>query len=101
AIEAFPDLAASEALELLGRAPDPNAAARLSRSKITAALTRARRRDIEAKTEALQAILRTPALHLPAVVQAAYGSIVTSQVRLIAATITNIAELEAVVAEGF
>jgi transposase len=101
ALEAFPDLSASDALELLARAPDPAAAARLSRSKITAALTRARRREVETKAEALQAVLRAPALRQPAVVQAAYASIVSSHVRLIAATITNIAELEAVVAEGF
>ena len=40
ALEAFPDLMAPEALELLERAPDPARATRLSRSKITAALTR-------------------------------------------------------------
>src|SRR3954463_5036233 len=44
ALEAFPDLMAAEALELLERAPDPARAARLSRSKITAALIRAHRR---------------------------------------------------------
>ena len=44
ALEAFPDLLAPEALELLERAPDPARAARLSRSKITAALIRAHRR---------------------------------------------------------
>ncbi len=49
AIEAFPDLMAPEALELLGRAPDPARAARLSRAKITAALVRAHRRDPEPK----------------------------------------------------
>jgi transposase len=101
ALEAFGDLAAPDALELLARAPDPAAAARLSRAKITAALNRARRREVEAKAEALQAILRAPALRQPAVVESAYASIVASHVRLIAATITNIAELEAVVAEGF
>ncbi len=101
ALEAFDDLTAPDALELLGRAPDPAAAARLSRAKITAALNRARRRDVDLKAEALQAVLRAPALRQPAVVESAYASIVASQVRLIGATITNIAELEAVVAEGF
>src|SRR3954467_13105070 len=52
ALEAFPELTAPEALELLERAPDPARAARLSKSKITAALSRAHRRDPEAKAEA-------------------------------------------------
>jgi transposase len=47
ALEAFPELMAPDALELLERAPDPGRAARLSRSKITGALSRAHRRDSE------------------------------------------------------
>jgi transposase len=62
AIEAFPDLMATEALELLEGAPDPARAARLSKSKITAALSRAHRRDPAARAEAVQAVLRAPAL---------------------------------------
>jgi transposase len=46
ALEAFEDLAAPDALELLGKAPDPARAAKLSRAQISAALKRARRRDI-------------------------------------------------------
>lgn len=52
ALVAFDDLAARDALELLGRAPDPQAAARLSRAQIAAALRRARRRDVDVKTTA-------------------------------------------------
>jgi transposase len=101
AIEAFPDLTAPEALELLERAPDPARAARLSRSKITAALTRARRRDPEAKAAAIQAALRAPALRQDPVIEAAYAVIVASAVRLIAQLNNQITELQAVVAEGF
>ena len=101
ALEAFPDLLASEALELLERAPDPARAARLSRSKITAALIRAHRRDPEAKAEAIQAVLRGPALRQDPAIEAAYAVIVASAVRLIAQLTTQIAELQAVVAEGF
>jgi Transposase len=54
ALEAFPDLTAPDALELLAAAPDPDRAARLSRSKIAAALRRARRRDVEAKAVEVQ-----------------------------------------------
>jgi hypothetical protein len=101
ALQAFPELNTSEALELLERAPDPARAARLSRSKITAALTRAHRRDPEAKAEAIQAALRAPALRQGPEIETAYAVIVVSAVRLIASLNTQIAELQAVVAEGF
>jgi transposase len=101
ALEAFPDLLAPEALELLERAPDPGRAARLSRSKITAALARAHRREPQAKAEVIQDALRAPAVRQPPQVEAAYGFIVASAVRLIAQLNTQIAELQAVVAEGF
>ena len=101
ALEAFPELTAPDALQLLGRAPDPARAARLSRSKITAALTRAHRRDPEAKAEAIQAALRAPALRQAAEIEAAYAVIVASAVRLIASLNTQIDQLQAVVAEGF
>src|SRR4051794_12922755 len=101
ALEAFPDLLAPEALELLERAPDPARAARLSRSKITAALIRAHRRDPETKAEAIQALLRAPALRQDPAIEAAYAVIVAGAVRLIAQLNTQIVELQAVVAEGF
>jgi transposase len=46
AVEAFADLDAPDALELLAKAPDPASAARLTLAQISAALKRARRRDI-------------------------------------------------------
>jgi transposase len=49
ALAAFEDLDAPDALELLGKAPDPAKAARLTRAQISAALKRARRRDIPGK----------------------------------------------------
>jgi transposase len=101
ALEAFPDLLAREALELLERAPDPARAARLSRSKITAALIRARRREPEARAEQIQQVLRAPALRQAPEIEAAYAVIVASAVRLIAQLNVQIAELQAVVAEGF
>jgi transposase len=101
ALEAFPELNTSEALELLERAPDPARAARLSRSKITAALIRGHRRDPEAKAETMQAVLRAPALRQAPEIEAAYAVIVSSAVRLIASLNTQITELQAVVAEGF
>jgi hypothetical protein len=101
ALAAFPDLLAPEALELLERAPDPARAARLSRSKITAALIRARRRDPEGKAEQIQQVLRAPALRQASEIEAAYAVIVASAVRLVSQLTSQIAELQAVVAEGF
>ena len=76
ALEAFDDLTAPDALELLGQGPGPAAAARLTRSQITAALRRARRRDVEAKAEQIQAALRAEQLTQPPAVVAAYAATV-------------------------
>ena len=101
ALHAFDELTAPDALELLGRAPDPDRAARLSRSQIAAALRRANRRDVDAKATDLQQRLRTAQLRQPGPVQTAYAAIVTTQVRLIAALNTEIDQLGQVVAEHF
>ena len=74
AVEAFEDLDAADTLELLGKAPDPAAAARLSLSQIRAALTRARRRDADAKAARIQGVLRAEHLGQPAVVAGAYAA---------------------------
>jgi len=95
------DLTDPDALELLGRAPDPDRAGWLSRPAITAALNRGRRRDVDAKAEKIQTVLRAPELRQPEPVQRAYAAIVVAQARLIAALSAQIAELQAVVAEGF
>jgi transposase len=101
ALQAFPDLDAPDALELLGQAPDPGRAAALSRAKITAALSRANRRGAAAKAQQLQAMLRAPQLQQPPPVQSAYAAIVSSQVALIRALNTQIGELGEVVAAHF
>ena len=74
ALEAFEDLDAPDTLELLAKAPDPASAAKLTSAQISAALKRARRRDITQKTERIQAILRAAHLGQPAVVAAAYAA---------------------------
>ena len=101
ALHAFDDLTAAEAVELLGRAPSPTAAARLSRSKIAAAFTRARRRDVDARAAEVQELLRAPALRQPAVVEDAYAAIVSAQVRLIAELSTQIDALAAQLNDHF
>ena len=101
ALEAFADLDAPDALELLRSAPDPDRAARLSQSKIAAALRRANRRSVEDEAAQIQTALRAPALRQPAAVQAAFAVITASQVRLIAALNSEIAQLGEVVADHF
>ena len=83
AVEAFEDLDAADTLELLAKAPDPATAARLSLSQISAALKRARRRDIPAKAAAIQAVLRAAHLGQPAVVTGAYAVSVQALVALL------------------
>jgi transposase len=85
ALEAFADLDASDTLELLGRAPDPDSAARLSLSQIRAALKRARRRDIDTKAAAIQAVLRAPHLAQPSAVAAAYAATTRAAIAVLAA----------------
>jgi transposase len=58
ALAAFDDLAVPDALELLGKAPDPERAARLTRAQVSAALKRARRHHIADKADAILAALR-------------------------------------------
>ena len=98
---AFEDLDAPDALELLGRAPDPDRAARLSTTVITAALTRAHRRRVEDRTQRLWDILSAPELRQPPVLQSAYTAVVASEVAIITALNVQIDRLGAVVDEHF
>jgi len=88
ALEAFEDLDAPDALELLARAPDPASAARLTTAQVSAALKRARRRDIKEKTTAIRAALRGSQLAQPPEVTAACAAVV----RALAAVITALSE---------
>jgi transposase len=74
ALEAFEDLDAPDTLDLLARAPDPASAARLTTAQISAALKRARRRDVAAKAGEIQAVLRAAHLGQAAIVTAAYAA---------------------------
>ena len=84
ALEAFEDLDAADTLELLARAPDPASAARLTTAQISAALKRARRRDVAAKAERIQAVLRAAHLGQPDVVAAAYAASVRALIAVLA-----------------
>jgi transposase len=101
ALKAFSDLDAPDALELLGRAPDPDQAARLTKSRIMAALSGAHRRDSATKASVLAALLREDQLRQPPAIQSAYAAVVTSEVAIIAALNTQIDQLGTVVATHF
>jgi transposase len=88
ALEAFDDLDASDALELLAKAPDPARAAKLTRAQVSAALKRARRRGIPDKTTAILAALHGAQLGQTPAITAAYA--VTA--RSLIAVITTLSE---------
>ncbi len=94
AVEAFTDLDAGDTLELLGKAPDPAAAARLSLSQIRAALKRARRRDVDTKAAAIPAVLRADHLGQPPVVTAAYAATTRAAVAVLTTLREQVKELE-------
>ena len=74
ALEAFEDLADRDALAILGRAPTPTDARRLSLSKIRSALKAAgRQRNLDTRALQIQEMLRTEQLAAPAAVTAAFG----------------------------
>jgi transposase len=83
ALGAFADLDAPDALELLARAPDPARAAKLTRAQISAALNRARRRDIPGKATAILTALRGAQLGQPPAITAAYAATVGSLIAVI------------------
>ena len=73
---------------MLGRAPDPAAATRITTAQLSAALKRAHRRDIADKTAAIRAALRSKQLAQPPAVTAACAA----AVRALAAVITTLNE---------
>jgi transposase len=102
ALAAFADLTDRDALAILGRAPTPDQAARLSLSKIGAALkTAGRQRNIDARAREIQAALRTDQLATSAPVVAAFGATTTAAVGIIAELNHQINDLETTLAEHF
>jgi transposase len=83
ALAAFDDLAVPDALELLGKAPDPERAAALTRAQVSAALKRARRHHIADKTDAILAALRGEQLGQPPALTAAYAVTVQALIAVI------------------
>ena len=101
ALDAFDDLDAPDTLELLGKAPDPARAAKLTRAQISAALKRARRRNIPDKATAALAALRREQLGQPPAVTAAYAVTVRSLIALITVLNEQVKTLQGQVEENF
>jgi transposase len=101
ALDAFEDLDAPDTLELLGKAPDPARAAKLTRAQVSAALKRARRRNIPDKAGAVLAALRSPQLGREPAVTAAYAATVRSLIAVIVTLNEQVKVLQGQVEEHF
>ncbi|HEY0936926.1 MAG TPA: IS110 family transposase [Trebonia sp.] len=101
ALEAFDDLDAPDVLELLGKAPDPVRAARLTRAQVVAALKRARRHHVPDRADAILAALRGEHLGQPAALTAAYAGTARSLVAVLVTLNEQVRLLEAQVKEHF
>jgi transposase len=94
-------LTGADTLELLVKAPDPASAARLSAAQITAALKRARRRDVAVKAEAIKDALRVQHLIQPAAITAAYAAAIRATASVLTTLNEQINELEGQVEAHF
>ena len=104
ALEAYAGLTltGADTLELLGKAPDPVSAARLTVAQITAALRRAGRRgDLAQRARDIQAALRAPHLAQPAAITEAYAASVQAGAAVITALGAQIKIMEAKVSMLF
>ena len=101
AVEAFDDLDAPDALELLTKAPDPAAAAKLTTAQVAAVLKRAGRRNITDRTAVIRAAFRSPQLAQPSQVTRACASVVRALTAVLAALNEQITVMEAQVDAHF
>jgi transposase len=101
ALVAFDDLDAADTLELLAKAPTPAQAARLTIAQISAALKRARRRNVADKAVAIQVALRTEHLGLPEVVAAAYAASVHALIAVLTVLNTQVTVMQGQVEAHF
>ena len=101
AVEAFEDLDAPDALELLAKAPDPASAAKLTTAQVSAVLKRAGRRNIADRTAVIRSAFRAPQLAQPPQVTAACASVVRALTAVLAALNEQITVMEAQVDAHF
>jgi hypothetical protein len=106
ALQAFPSLGDRDrdrdALAVLGRAPTPDKGARLSLSKVAAALKAGgRQRGIDERARQIQALLRSEQLTAPEAVTAAYGAATSAAVNIVVALTNQISAVETELAQHF
>jgi transposase len=101
ALDAFEDLDAADTLELLAKAPTPTRAARLTLAQISAALKRARRREIPVKAAAIQAALRAENLGQPEIVATAYAASIQALIAVLTVLNTQVKTLQGQVETHF
>jgi transposase len=102
ALQAFDNLADRDALAILGRAPNPGEAARLSLAKVRSALKHGgRQRNLEARAQEITAALRTEHLAAPTAITAAFAATTRAAVAIITELNHQIADLEAELATHF
>jgi transposase len=102
ALAAFDELASGDALAVLAVAPTPSLGRMLSRSKIASALRRGgRQRRVDQRAADIQAALRVPQLEAPSLVAQAMGASTAALVSVITELMTQIARLEAELADRF
>jgi hypothetical protein len=106
ALQAFPNLGDRDrdrdALAVLGRAPTPGQGARLSVSKIAAALAAGgRKRNIDERAREIQAILRSEQLAAPEAVIAAYAATTRATVNIVVELTHQISAVETELAQHF
>ncbi|MGH3804345.1 MAG: IS110 family transposase, partial [Pseudonocardiaceae bacterium] len=91
-------LTGADTLELLAKAPTPAAATRLTTAQTSAALKRARRRDVAGKAATIQKALRAQHLGQAEVVDTAYAAVVRAAVAVLRTLNTEVKTLEGQVA---
>lgn len=102
ALAAFEDLHYRDALAVLGKAPTPTQARRLSTTQIKAVLKKGgRQRNVESRAEEIRAVLQRPQLGAAELVEDAYGATTVAQARLIADLNEQITLLEAKLEQRF
>jgi transposase len=94
-------LTGSDTLELLTKAPTPAAAARLTTAQISAALRKAHRHHVPAKTAAIRQALRAEHLGQPDIVATAYAATIRATVAVLQTLNTEIRTLESQVEAHF
>ena len=102
ALVAFESLADRDAVAVLGKAPHPELARRLSVAQIRSALRKGgRQRNLDDRATQIQAALRTPQLTAPPDVAAAFAATTKALVEVIAGLNDAIGELETELATHF